>query len=123
MDEHKLATFLGWFSIGLGAAELLAPRTLTRYLDVGGREPVVRAFGAREVAAGVGILSRRNRTPWFWGRVAGDAVDLGGLVAALRGNRRARFVATAIASVVAVTVLDVVCGMKSSEGPSAPQFA
>jgi hypothetical protein len=120
MNRQRLADFLGWFSIGLGAAELVATRQMCDMLDVNGREGLVRAFGAREVAAGVGILSQRNnRAPWLWSRVAGDALDLGTLFAALRGNRRRAMLAAAIGSVAAVTVLDVLCGMRLSEGAAA----
>lgn len=116
MNGSKLASFLGWFSIGLGAAELVATRPLCNMLDVNGRERLVRAFGAREVAAGVGILSQENREPWVWGRVAGDALDLGTLLAAVPGNRRRAALWTAIGSVGAVTALDVICGMRLSNG-------
>src|SRR5689334_13061143 len=106
MNEHRLAQFLGWFSIGLGAAELLAPKALCRSLAVDCDEKLVQAFGARELAAGFGILSQRNPTPWLWGRVAGDAVDLGALAAAMKMSARRGAVAAAIGSVVGITVLD-----------------
>jgi hypothetical protein len=112
MNEHRIARFLGWFSIGLGAAELLMPNVLCRSLDVECDEKLVQAFGAREVAAGVGILSQRNPTPWLWGRVAGDAVDLGALAAALRQSGRRAVVAVAIGSVIGITALDIVCSLR-----------
>jgi hypothetical protein len=34
---HSMARGLGWFSIGLGVAEVLAPRALTRCLGMGGK--------------------------------------------------------------------------------------
>jgi hypothetical protein len=115
MNEHRIARFLGWFSIGLGAAELFAPKALCRSLDVDCDEKLVQAFGAREVAAGVGILSQRNPTPWVWGRVAGDAVDLGALAAALKNSGRRGMVAVAIASVAGITALDILCGIRLSQ--------
>jgi hypothetical protein len=114
MNEHHIARFLGWFSIGLGAAELLIPKVLCRSLDVDCDEKLVQAFGAREMAAGFGILSQRNPGPWLWGRVAGDAVDLGALAAALRNSSRRRVVAAAIGSVIGITALDLVCGLRFS---------
>jgi hypothetical protein len=114
MNEHRMARFLGWFSIGLGAVELLMPGALCRSLDVDCDEKLVQAFGAREVAAGVGILSQRNPGPWLWGRVAGDAVDLSALAAALRFSNRRGMVGAAIASVAGITALDIACSLRFS---------
>jgi hypothetical protein len=118
--EHRIARALGWFSIGLGAAELVAPGAVCRSLDVDCDERLVQAFGAREVAAGVGILTHRNPAPWLWGRVAGDAVDLGALSAALMSSRRRGLVAAAIGSVVGITILDVICSIKLSQRRTLP---
>ena len=52
---HSMARGLGWFSIGLGLAEVLAPRVLTRGLGME-NEQLVRAYGLREIATGIGIL-------------------------------------------------------------------
>ena len=73
---RQLVTALGWFSIGLGIAQLLAPRTMARAIGAPESTNVMRTVGAREVAAGVGILSRREPSGWLWARVAGDAMDL-----------------------------------------------
>lgn len=106
----SLARFLGWFSIGLGAAELLAPRALSR-ITGGNREDVLQFYGAREIVTGIGILYTSRPTGWLWGRVAGDAVDLATLGANLRtGNREQRRCALVSAVAVAgVTALDVLC--------------
>ena len=50
-----LARGLGWFSIGLGLAEMLAPRMLTEQMGMKGKEGLLRFYGAREMAAGIGI--------------------------------------------------------------------
>jgi hypothetical protein len=118
MIEHQIARALGWFSIGLGAAELVAPRAVCRALDIDCNERLIQAFGARELAAGMGILSRRNPSPWMWGRVAGDAINLGALAAGLRNTGRRTAVAAAITGVAAVTFLDVLCGWRLSHRPS-----
>jgi hypothetical protein len=75
-SADQLARGLGWFSIGLGLAEVLAPRTLTRALGLHGQERLLQAYGLREIAMGVAILAAKDPTPWIWGRVAGDALDL-----------------------------------------------
>jgi len=108
-DKDPLAEFLGWFSIGLGTAQLSAPRLLCRIVGAGdaGLAPrLMRLMGLRELTQGAGILVRPRPTAWLWSRVAGDVLDLGllGLVAAK--NRRAR-TAFPIANVVAVTVADI----------------
>src|SRR3954451_22675450 len=108
-DKDPLAQFLGWFSIGLGTAQLTAPRALCRLVgadDEGLAPGVMRLMGAREGTQGAGILMPPRPATWVWSRVAGDAIDLSllGLVAVK--NRRAR-TAFAIANVLAVTVPDI----------------
>lgn len=108
--HDALARGLGWFSIGLGLAEILAPRALCRALGMGGREALVQAYGAREVATGAAILMSHDPTPWIWGRVAGDALDLATLATGFEGdNPRAGTLALATAAVAGVTLADIVC--------------
>src|SRR3982750_2637825 len=52
----KLARGLGWFSIGLGLAELLAPRGVARVAGVRGNTTLIRLFGLREIASGIAIF-------------------------------------------------------------------
>ena len=76
-DEERMAKFLGWFSIGLGLAEFAAPEAFARWIGIEDPNPtVVRAVGAREITAGVGILAQPRPAPWLWARVGGDAMDL-----------------------------------------------
>src|SRR5215211_8122595 len=105
-----LARGLVWFSIGLGLAEVIAPRALARALGMEGTETVIRAYGMREIATGVGILASEDPTPWIWGRVAGDALDLATLATGLEGDNPERGnVLAATATVIGATVIDVVC--------------
>ena len=109
-DGQTLANFLGWFSLGLGAAEILAPRTLERWLGVEGRMALVQGYGVREVGTGIGILTERRPAGWVWGRVAGDVLDLGTLATALTpDNPRKRNVLLAMGAVAGVMALDVLC--------------
>lgn len=114
----RLATALGWFSIGLGIAQLLAPRRMAYASGVGSeRTPLLRALGAREIASGVGILSRRQRPAWLWSRVAGDVMDIAILAAAARtavGAQQRRRVAIAAAAVTGVTAADIWSSMRQS---------
>jgi uncharacterized membrane protein len=107
-DATNLAQGLGWFSIALGAVAVLAPRALGSLTGVG-RESggLMRSAGVRELATGVGILSRRNAAPWLWGRVVGDVVDLAVLATGLRAENPARGrAAVSFAAVAGVLALD-----------------
>src|SRR5215212_5657277 len=103
-----MAEGLGWFSIALGVAEFLAPRTVGRLIGVESRAGLMRLMGLREIISGVGILTQRNSAAWVRSRVAGDAIDLSMLASSLvsSDNDRTR-VAAATAAVVGVTALDV----------------
>ena len=115
-----LARGLGWFSIGLGLAEMLAPRMLSEQLGMEGKESLLRFYGAREMAAGVGILMSDNPSPWIWGRVAGDALDLATLATGLDNqNPRKGDVAIALAAVAGVTALDCIAA-QALTGTSRP---
>ena len=110
-----LATFLGLFSMGLGLTEALAPHGLGRLIGVH-HNSLLRAYGLREMAAGIGILSQSDPAPWLWGRVAGDAMDLATLGAAYveAGDRDRQGILAAAAAVAGVTVLDVICAKAHS---------
>ena len=115
MNQKKLSTFLGWFSIGLGVTELIAGKRLGNALGLFDRGGLMRAYGLREIAAGVGILlsAPKTRGPWLWGRVAGDALDLATLGSALRKmNPHRGKAAFATANVAAVTALDIYCAQQ-----------
>ena len=105
-----LARGLGWFSVGLGVAELLAPRALSRAAGLKRSESLLAGYGLREIATGVGILMSDDPTPWIWGRVGGDVLDIGTLGARVNqpGADKSRVLAGLFA-VVSVTVLDVIC--------------
>lgn len=110
---ERLTQGLGWFSIGLGLAEILAPGAVSALIGVRDgtkTRTVLRLYGLRELAAGIGIFSQRRPAGWLWARVAGDGVDLASLLNALgeRGNDTGR-VAFGITSVVGVTIADVYC--------------
>ena len=113
---QQLAKGLGWFSIGLGLAEVAAPKTMARLIGVkntSNTKKVLRIYGARELGAGIGILSRSNLPGWLWARFAGDLLDLSSLAKAMtcRRNNRGRAIA-ATAAVAGVTVADIRCAME-----------
>jgi hypothetical protein len=115
-QTDTLARGLGVFSIALGLVELAAARSLTRALGMKGNETLVRAYGVREIATGVAILASKDPTPWIWGRVAGDALDVATLVTGLESdNRKKDNVVLALAAVAGVTALDVYCAQALSQ--------
>ncbi|HKN85849.1 MAG TPA: SRPBCC family protein [Nitrospiraceae bacterium] len=114
--ENPLARGLGWFGIGLGLIEVMAPRGLARAIGIYNHRALLRVFGLREIASGLGILSQPRPVGWMWGRVGGDAMDLAVLALALASSRSRRGrVAAATAAVAGVAVLDVLCSRQLSE--------
>ena len=108
MNDVQTAKLLGWFSVGLGAAELIFGRSMNRRLGLGQSPGLVRAFGAREVAAGAMVLMYPDMAAPVWLRVAGDALDLAVLARALATpNRRREATLLTMLAVLGVTALDV----------------
>ncbi|HEX7315602.1 MAG TPA: SRPBCC family protein [Pyrinomonadaceae bacterium] len=119
VDEERLARGLGWFSIGLGLAELLAPRSVAKVAGMRGNTTLIRIFGLREIASGIAIFTQGRRpAEAVWSRVVGDALDLACLGAAFASpdNDKARLT-FATANVLAVTALDVLCAKQLSADP------
>jgi len=110
MNTRKWANGLGWFSIALGITELVAAKPLAKALGMKS-ETLLRVFGAREIAAGIGLLAMDRKGPWIWARIAGDALDVATLGAALSSkNPKRGNAALAMAVVSPVVALDLVCG-------------
>lgn len=103
----RLARALGWFSIGLGVTELVAPGRIARMLGLEGKEGLIRAYGAREIASAVPTLSV-DKQVGLASRIAGDMLDLGTLALGLRrDNPKRDNAAIATALVVGITLLDL----------------
>lgn len=104
--SDRLARGLGWFGLALGAAEVAAPGRLARWLGLEGKEGLLRAYGVRELLAGVPTLSV-DKQAGLAARIAGDVLDIATLLPALRAsNPRRGNASLALAAVSAVTVLD-----------------
>jgi hypothetical protein len=115
-SAHALAQGLGWFSIGLGIAELAAPGKLARFLGIDERTDLIRVYGMREIATSLGILSQDDPTTWMWGRVGGDVLDLGTLAAGFGRSHQRQNVGLAIAAVAGVMALDLYCAQALRAG-------
>lgn len=121
-----LARGLGWFSIGLGVAGLLATGALARWLGLRGREELLRAHGLREIGVGLGLLTAErasSASTWMKGRLAGDAVDVATLGAALLSTeRRSGHPLAGLVAVAGVAALDLACARAlSAEADAARQ--
>jgi hypothetical protein len=97
-------------SFGLGLSEIAAPDrlgVLAGIDDLPRAALIIRAFGVRECASGAALAAGPPKLVWT--RVAGDALDLTLLLAALKGRigRRRRRCATAAVAIAGVTALDV----------------
>ncbi|MDX9997897.1 MAG: hypothetical protein WCY15_04450 [Phenylobacterium sp.] len=101
---------LGWFSIALGVAEIAAAGPIARALGLPPAAAwLIRGFGAREIATGVGVLSAPANPQWLMARVGGDALDLAALAFAARpGNLKRNNALAATAAVAGVTAIDAI---------------
>jgi uncharacterized membrane protein len=122
---ERWARGLGWFSIGLGLAQVVAPGRLAQLIGVpqdADTRAVLRAVGLREIVTGVGLLSRRRPAGWLWARAGGDVMDLALLGAALRSDQADRpRIAAAAAAVIGVMALDVRGGEQLRHSPGTAQ--
>jgi hypothetical protein len=109
---HPLVMGLGVLSIALGVAELVAPRRVSRAAGIKRQDSVLRGFGLRELATGIGLLAARNPRPWLWGRVAGDVFDAATL-AISADPKKPRRLSLSSAAVIAVGLLDVYTALRA----------
>jgi hypothetical protein len=70
LSDDRLATLLGWASLGLGLPLTLRPAESSRALGTGdgpSQAAAAAAVGARELAAAAGLLVR-PKSGWLWVR-------------------------------------------------------
>jgi uncharacterized membrane protein len=119
-----LARSLGWFSIGLGLAEVVAPRGLGKLI---GMKPtrqgmnVLRLMGLREIGAGPGMIANPTSRGWVAARVIGDTLDLALLAGLLAAGSKNRYkTLSALLAVLGVATLDLVATELLAEARKAP---
>jgi hypothetical protein len=107
VNKSRIAEGLGVFSVTLGLVEALAPRGLGKAVGLRQKDGLLRGFGLREVASGVALLAARKKSPWMWGRVVGDVLDIATLatgVGAKNPNRKRTMLA--LGAVAGIAALD-----------------
>lgn len=115
LRETDASRGLGFLSIGLGLGALLVPGSLGRLIGMSEHEGLLRMVGARELASGAALLSQPDPRPGLWSRVAGDAMDLALLGAALRRSNPDRGRAMgALAVVAAIAAIDVAASVRET---------
>jgi uncharacterized membrane protein len=126
---ERRARWLGLFSMALGISQLSAPSRLSRMLGLRDSERsrvTLRLIGARELASGIGLLSKPSSAAPVWSRVAGDVIDLALLGGALADTGRARSrgrLLAATAAVAGVAALDVMSAARLSRKESIQKLA
>jgi uncharacterized membrane protein len=120
--ERRLARALGCCSAALGVPQVTMPGRVNRLLGVKDDDDSrtwQRIVGGRELAAAAGLLTRRRPVGWLWARVAGDAMDLALLRAAMNEKDarpgRIRVAMGAVAGIAAVDVYTAVRMTRSRE--------
>jgi uncharacterized membrane protein len=113
-NQERLSATLGWISIGIGAAEIFAPRAVARFIGMPDHKPL-RAIGVREIVSGLGLLSQPHEAGWMWSRVGGDAMDLALLTNAMTDERsEKKRLAMATIAVAGLAAADAMASMELS---------
>lgn len=114
-----MAKAMGLFSLGLGLAQLAAPRRMVNAIGVEDSDrnrDTMLALGLREFTSGLGILGPGDTAGWLQARVGGDIMDLALLVGAFRADDRdRRRLNMALAAVAGALVLDVLAARRARE--------
>src|SRR5687768_1891033 len=115
---ERRARGLGWFSLGLGVAQLLAPRGVARLIGIRDDERtchILQTIGVREISSGAAILTNTESAGPVWMRVIGDVMDLGLLGLALQSDDTERDrVVVATAAVAGITMIDALSAVQLS---------
>ncbi|MEV1287667.1 SRPBCC family protein [Micromonospora sp. NPDC049679] len=119
--SEGMARFLGWFSLGLGAAALAARPRISRLCGVDDSptaQAVLQAAGVRELGHAAVLLIPRRAGWGAWTRVAGDMIDLATCRQGMqrrRGDRRRRLMYTTWA-VAGITAVDLYTAVRATRG-------
>jgi uncharacterized membrane protein len=117
-ESPGLQRALGWFSLGLGLAQIIAPEKVANLIGIERKNEslsMMRVVGAREIASGLGILTQSKSAPWLWARVGGDAMDIA-LLTSARSSPHAdqNRVAAATAAVIGIAAIDALASTRQT---------
>jgi hypothetical protein len=114
-DAHYAPTLaaargMGWFSLGLGAAQVLTPGLVGALTGVRNKK-LMQMYGLRELVCGLGILNSEQPANWMWARLAGDAMDFATLLEVLASGDESRVdeAAMSMIAVIGAAVTDAAC--------------
>jgi hypothetical protein len=113
---QRLATGVGWVSLGLGAAMTLNPRRSAALLGWADREGLARLVGGVDLILGAGLLRGRRRARWMLARALLNAVI--GLIYArvlAEGQPRRRHPAAGAGLMAALTAFDYLLSRRLRE--------
>ena len=71
---QRIATGVGWVSLGMGAAMTLDPRRSAALLGWADREVLARLIGGVDLILGAGLLRGRRRARWMLARALLNAI-------------------------------------------------
>lgn len=116
--DEQLARTLGFASIGIGLAEVAAPRQIESMMGLsnGKTTGILRALGVREIMHGVDILSHNDPATGVWARVAGDMLDGALLAVAATKTRKPAGFGMVTAAVLGVVALDFIFAARLGKG-------
>lgn len=121
---HRMSRALGWFSIGLGATQLMTPGGVNRLIGIDNdvkNRALQRLIGMRELMAGVGILANPRPAGWLWARVGGDLMDAAVLTASLASQRSDRDrVRQSLTAVLGILAADAKAAMETTAAGGTP---
>lgn len=108
--SEDTARAMGWFSVGRGVAQILAPGLVGALTGVR-NDKLLRLYGLRELAVGAGILNSENPGSWMWARVAGDVMDFATILEVIASGDESRMdeAALSLVAVAGATMADVMC--------------
>lgn len=114
--SDRMSRAIGWSSLGIGTAQLAAPSAIAGAIGLlpGTRvAAATRVMGLANLAIGTGIIMRPQLGSRMWARFAGDALGLGLLVWALRGERASgRRLAGALAASAGLLAIDALAARR-----------
>lgn len=111
--SKRIAQGLALVGIGIGIAEVVAPKALARCAGIGRHSNLVQAAGVREILTGLLVLAAGNPKAWLWTRVSGDAMDATVLARGLRlSNPDCLRAMAATLALMPVMLLDILCAAK-----------